>query len=714
MENTELTLAYNYAMFTHRNIFLTGKAGTGKTTFLRHLVANSRKRVIVVAPTGVAAINAGGATIHSFFQLKPGLYLPEQEVNQSKRYGFSKDKLNILRSLDLLVIDEISMVRCDLLDAIDDVLRRYQNRNKPFGGVQLLMIGDLQQLAPVAQDNEWTLLREHYKTPYFFDSHALQMTDYTVIELRKVYRQQDKDFITLLNQVRDNRLDEAGLELLNSRYVPGFCPKDDEHYIILTTHNQQADSINEERMARLKAEPMIFHADIEGDFPENSYPTDKDLELKEGEQVMFCKNDATREKAYYNGLIGQITFISAKGDIRVSVPEEDGSRRTITVGAVTWENTKYETNARTGTIAEKVVGTFSQVPLRAAWAITIHKSQGLTFDRAIINAGRAFSPGQVYVALSRCRTLEGLILSTPLNRSVIWNDRAVTDFNRQAEMRHPSVQQLQADRRKYVEELLCDLFEWQPFLMGLQEYERRCAEKLGRHYPQYIHELGEIDRQVEKELVKVGHTFQLQIKQMITATEVYDDNKELQERIRRGIAYFTAKAAELLESLFEEGTPETENKQTAEHIANVYDPLQAEYNLKMALYIRCGRDFTLENYWDAKAKAAMTADKSSALSGKKSAKKAKSKAPKSPAQEPAMTINMNDLSPAVFMQLKVWRTQVAYKHHIKPYMVLSNVTLTAIATRCPRTEEELAEIPGMGPAKMREYGNAILEIIRNS
>ena len=274
----------------------------------------------------------------------------------------------------------------------------------------------------------------------------------------------------------------------------------------------------EKRMAELTTEPMTFNAEVKGEFPESSYPTDKDLTLKTGAQVMFCKNDASRDKAYYNGLIGQIVNISSQGEVRVSVPEENGRRRYIDVNPVVWENLKYETNARTGQITEKVVGTFSQIPLRTAWAITIHKSQGLTFDKAIINAGKAFSPGQVYVALSRCRTLDGMVLSTPIDRSVIWNDRAVTDFNRQAVLRHPTVQQLQQDRRNFVEELLCGLFEWQSFLMRLQEFERRCAEKLGRYYPEYIRILSEIDRQVESDLVKVGHTFQIQIRQRFMMT----------------------------------------------------------------------------------------------------------------------------------------------------------------------------------------------------
>ena len=478
--NQELEMARNYALFTHRNIFLTGKAGTGKTTFLKRLWEESPKRMIVVAPTGVAAINAGGMTIHSFFQLAPGLFLPGKMIAgraPKQHYSFSKQKQNILRSLSLLVIDEISMVRADLLDAIDDVLRRFKDHSKPFGGVQLLLIGDLQQLAPVATEAEWPLLSEFYETPYFFSSRALRETDFVCIELRHIYRQQDENFVTLLNAVRDNRLTADVMQSLNARFKPHFTPPADEDWITLTTHNHQAAQLNARRLAELTTPAHTFTAIVKGDFPETSYPTDAELTLKVGAQVMFCKNDPSSAKAFYNGRIGRIEAIN---NDRVTVI--CGSTR-IEVGPLAWTNTRYTTDPATSTIREETIGTFTQIPLRTAWAITIHKSQGLTFDHAIINAGRAFSHGQVYVALSRCRTLEGLVLATPITSDVITTDPDVVRFNEFATDHVPTAETFLRDRRSFVEDILCDIFDFRSISMRLRYFARLAAEHLSDDVP---------------------------------------------------------------------------------------------------------------------------------------------------------------------------------------------------------------------------------------
>ena len=397
MENKELRNAWEFAEHTGISIFLTGKAGTGKTTFLKALKEHSSKRIIVVAPTGVAAINAGGVTIHSFFQLPLSPYVPGTTFKD--RYDFGKEKRRIIRTLDMLVIDEISMVRSDLLDAIDNVLRRYRDPTRPFGGVQLLMIGDLHQLTPVVTPRDEELLRPYYDTPYFFGSHALQQTSYVTIQLTHVYRQQDQAFIDILNHVRDGVPTAEDLARLNARCKPMFIPKAEEGYIRLTTHNRMADSYNDNELHKLPGKRYVFKAEIEKEFPESSYPADVNLELKQGAQVMFIKNDPSPSHLYYNGRIGHVVGFE-EGKIVVKCPGDD---YTISVEPAEWENTRYAINEETKVIEPQVLGIFWQYPLRLAWAITIHKSQGLTFEHAIIDASASFASGQVYVALSRCK-----------------------------------------------------------------------------------------------------------------------------------------------------------------------------------------------------------------------------------------------------------------------------------------------------------------------
>ncbi|MDE6523714.1 MAG: AAA family ATPase, partial [Muribaculaceae bacterium] len=340
MENKQMELAWRLVEHTGANVFITGKAGTGKTTFLKRLKQESSKTVVVLAPTGIAALNAGGMTIHSFFQLSFSPYIPGvgQAESGSRFKKYAKDKIKIIRSIDTIVIDEISMVRADLLDAIDAKLKRYRNPALPFGGVQLVMIGDMQQLPPVAKEEEWRLLSEHYRSPYFFDSKILETTPYETIELTKVYRQKDADFLRVLNAIRENRADQNTLKILNSRFIPSFNPPESERYIRLMTHNRQAQDVNDSKMSELKAKSYIFEAKIEGDFPEMIYPVERFLTLKEGAQVMFIKNDSSGARRYYNGLIGRIRSISDSGKITVETEED---MPPIEVEKEEWENTAY-------------------------------------------------------------------------------------------------------------------------------------------------------------------------------------------------------------------------------------------------------------------------------------------------------------------------------------------------------------------------------------
>lgn len=417
----ELDVARFIVEKTDMSLFLTGKAGTGKTTFLREVVRYTKKKCIVLAPTGIAAVNAGAMTIHSFFQFGLGPFV-QGVIEPKSDFRINKSKLELIRHLQLLIIDEVSMVRADLMDHIDVELRRIRRNSKPFGGVQLLMIGDLQQLPPIAHGGEDELLRQYYKTLYFFSSSALKSMKYSCIELKNVYRQTDGHFIDILNHARNCTLTSQDISDLNVRYIPGYSPKPEDGYIRLMTHNRQVDYVNETEMEKLDSKPYTFVAAVTGTFPEESYPTADSLTLKKGAQVMFIKNDP--ERRFINGTLGEVKSID-KNSIAVRLAE---SGTVIDVEPMEWQNIRYQFDEESKEISSKQIGRFKQYPLKAAWAITVHKSQGLTFDKAIIDVHAAFSPGQAYVALSRCRTLDGLVLSSPVSASVFMKDNAVDAY----------------------------------------------------------------------------------------------------------------------------------------------------------------------------------------------------------------------------------------------------------------------------------------------
>ena len=481
MEKDEIfEMAERYVKATGRSVFLTGKAGTGKTTFLKYVTQTTSKRFVVLAPTGVAAINAGGSTIHPFFQLPLCPYLPDvkelvTEYQMPERYrSLRRERVKIIRTLDLLIIDEISMVRADLMDAVDMTLRRYRHNDKPFGGVQLLMIGDAQQLSPVVKENERQYISQVYQSPYFFHSKALQKLSYVTIELQKVHRQQDQEFVDILNGIRENRPSAKILQSLNSR-VKAYEDCDD--VIRLTTHNAQADRVNTMKLDELPGDIVTFAAEVEGEFPENSYPADEMLSLKKGAQVMFIRNDS--EAGFYNGKIGKVSEIGANGV--VSVTDSDGL--TISVTPTEWTNSQYVLNDESGEIEQSVVGSFKQLPLRIAWAITIHKSQGLTFDKVIIDAGAAFAFGQVYVALSRCRTLEGISLDSPIRTSTIYSDMHVSDFNDSIQAEAQSVRdKLESEERGYIYDIYREIFDFEQIGSGLGWLRKVWREKLQRKW----------------------------------------------------------------------------------------------------------------------------------------------------------------------------------------------------------------------------------------
>lgn len=554
--NEESILAWNIIEKTSANLFLTGKAGTGKTTFLKRLKEQSPKRMIVLAPTGIAAINAGGMTIHSFFQLPFSPYVPGTTFGsgEQKRYQFSKLKRNIIRSIDLLVIDEISMVRSDLLDAVDSVLRQYRKRHDlPFGGVQLLMIGDLQQLAPVVTPQEEHLLGQHYDTPFFFSSNALKQVGYLTIELKKVYRQQDEQFISLLNQIRENKASEATLQALNQRYIPNFVPPKEGNYIRLTTHNAPAQYINEQQLAALPAQSFSFTADIEGDFPETSYPADFKLTLKPGAQVMFIKNDP--QHRFYNGMIGEVIGVRTDEDgSKITVRSKDSGEE-FDLEKMEWTNAKYTLNEKTKEIEETVEGKFMQYPLRLAWAITIHKSQGLTFEHAIIDASHSFTHGQTYVALSRCKTLEGMVLSQPLSRGAIISSQTVDAFTSQ--LAAPSQEQISSLELQYIIYCISELFDFYSIRASYEHLMRCLVEFFNGKYPRVVSEYQKL-QVVLKSLIAVSDKFRVQYTGML-ARNPDVRQAELQDRIHKGAMYFLDKIG-ILSDLIRKSNLDTDNK----------------------------------------------------------------------------------------------------------------------------------------------------------
>ena len=593
-KNSELRHAWDFVEHTGISIFLTGKAGTGKTTFLRTLKEKSSKRSIIVAPTGVAAINAGGMTIHSFFQLPLSPFVPE--ANFKNRFDYSKEKRKIIRTLDLLIIDEISMVRSDVLDAIDSVLRRFREHEKPFGGVQLLMIGDLQQLTPVVTPEDEVILQRYYDTSYFFGSKALRSISYVTIELTHVYRQQDEEFITLLNNIREGQVSETDLQRLNERFNPNFEPEVGSDYIRLTTHNKMAESYNEVQLHNLPSKACTFIAEADGNFPEYNYPADFKLTLKRGAQVMFIRND--NNGRYYNGRIGHVTHIDNE-KILVLCPGDD---KEIEVLQETWENTKYSLNEKTKQIEAEVQGTFKQYPLRLAWAITIHKSQGLTFEHAIIDAQSSFAAGQVYVALSRCKTLEGLILASPISSSAIINDNQVMNYiSHQTEEAEKSIAALPTLKAEYYRQLLLELFSFTD-LKACEDALYRVLTEYFYKYPKIItlHKMAIID--LDERIMSISSKWKGIICNM-TTDQLHED--DFLQRMKKGALYFHSQLTEIFSHLLDmtKGV-QSNNKIAYKRFDNNYADLRQTYVVKHELLESIiEKGFSINGYLAAKQEA---------------------------------------------------------------------------------------------------------------
>ena len=684
-KNPELELALQFIEKTDRNLFITGKAGTGKTTFLHKIKQESLKRMVIVAPTGVAAINAKGVTIHSFFQMPFGPILPNQIANTSNaQRKFSKTKIDIIKSLDLVIIDEISMVRADLLDGIDQVMRRYKNRNKVFGGAQILMIGDLQQLAPVVRPNEWSLLQSHYNTIYFFSSKAYQEANVVSIELKHIYRQKNEDFIKILNEIRTDTLSDMSAKILNKNYNPSFSPTKEEGYITLTTHNNRANLINESELNKLKIKSSFFKAEISGKFNENAYPNAERLELKVGAQVMFIKNDSSTDKRYYNGKIGIITAIS-KESVTVKCANEIDE---IVTEKETWSNINYSINEETKAIKEEMIGAFSQIPLRLAWAITIHKSQGLTFEKAIIDAEASFAHGQTYVALSRCTSLEGLVLKTPITSSAIINDNTVSIFNESVEENHPDESILNESEKHFQLNLISEILDYQPLLYPITRlidvfYNNRTSIK-----GDVIDHLQTVKDDGIVALMKISNGFKNQLNTLSEDNVLPENSSQIQERFIKAITYFLNTTKNSIQKPLDTITFSTDNKAVKKDFSKQFDSLQEKLEEKLFALQKMTKGFKVQEYLQVRANAVL--QKTEPIKKKKVASK----------RDPILALKLREL-----------RDGIAKSLEIAHFQIFTQETLYALCDDLPRTEKELLKVVGMGKTRVSKYGEEILEAI---
>ncbi len=685
--NEIFDLAYRFVTETSENIFLTGKAGTGKTTFLKYLKENATKNIVVAAPTGVAAINAGGVTLHSLFQLPFHPFLPTRNHKEELlgKIRYNKQRQQLLRKMELLVIDEISMVRCDVLDAIDTILKSIRrNYDTPFGGVQLLCIGDLHQLPPVAQNHEWSILQEYYSTPFFFDSMAIKEQMPLLIELDKIYRQKEDSFVRLLNKVRNNQIDADDFEDLHMRYDPLFSPMPGEKYITLTSHNKQAAEINQRKIENLFTNAFTFKAEIEEDFPEHIFPAEAELLLKEGAQVMFLKNDIIA-KRYFNGKIGVVKLLE-KNKIIVDCDGID-----IEVAKETWENTRYTLNRSDGKLEQETMGTFTQYPLRLAWAITIHKSQGLTFEKVMIDAGSSFSSGQVYVALSRCTSLEGIVLLSKLSSTTLFSNDNVIKGQQSLTHKGSLAERFTGARQVFTQQLISEIFSFNDVEINialLLHHITQQQDKLNAEALSWIENIKQpflSDRSVGLKFIDV-------VSGIMKEEPVIENNAAAQKRISDAANHFEPKFLAYQKAL-QNHPLVTEHKETSNIINEQLNQLALAIYSTIYYLQYCKQPFSVTTFLQHKLKFALPKiNLTCYASGKK---------------ETYTDVANTEL----YNTLKRWRDMMVGEENVAIYMVANQATLKEIATYLPLTKKDLLQISGFGKAKADKYGDDIIEAV---
>jgi hypothetical protein len=694
--NTLFTLASDLVNHTSKNISLTGRAGTGKTTFLKYIKEYCPKQMVVVAPTGVAAINAGGVTIHSFFQLPLSPFLPEgfKQGNEAtnkhtllSRLRLNSERRKIIQELELLIIDEISMVRCDVLDAVDLVLRHVRYRPyERFGGVQVLFIGDMFQLPPVTREQEWSVLKEYYRSPFFFDSYVMREDPPVYIEFTKIYRQTEEKFIGLLNKVRNNEMEEEHLSALHERYQPQFFGDRSDGYILLTTHNEKARELNAQELAKLPGRLFTYKAAVDGDFPESAFPAAQQLELKVGAQVMFIRNDVEKVRRYFNGKIGVVTKLDNE-KILVQCKDDEYP---IEVGKEKWENIRYTLDRSTRQLNEDVLGSFSQYPLRLAWAITIHKSQGLTFERAVIDAGQAFAPGQVYVALSRCTSLEGMVLHSKIRSNALFADDRIVQFTRNIAPFEELQHQLIEAKKAYQEKVISSLFGFEKPLNNIKELQKYLGEHAGSFNPDVLPWTEELMIKLTA-LQTTAEKFHHQLANLFALTEKAEENMELQERIKTAANWFMKEIKGVTEYILQ-STAVTDSSMHAKE----YNDLLREAYVQLAMQNFMLQGFTgkfnMETFHRRKKNFVTPSFTVNAYAG---------------ASEKKVEV----AHPALYFRLKKLRDTICARKNQPIYLVAGSRTLEEMSNYLPQTVDELEQVSGFGKAKVETYGKEFLAII---
>lgn len=694
--NVQFEQVLNFVNQTNQSIFLTGKAGTGKTTLLKYIKQNTFKQLAIVAPTGVAAINAGGSTIHSFFQFPFTPFLPsikesgEINFNQSNlpSLKYNGQRLTIFRNLELLVIDEISMVRADMLDQIDITLRQVRKKTHlPFGGVQVLLIGDMYQLPPVVQNEEWKLLNEVYKSPYFFDSLVIKHNYPVYIELDKIYRQKEQSFVDLLNKVRNNNLDVESLELLNSHYNANITQHDYQTNITLTTHNKKADEINATALNALPDKAYKFKCKVDGSFNEKNYPADETLILKKGTRVMFLKNNT--EKNYYNGKIGIVTFIN---DEKIKVKSEDDFAEIEVIKEV-WTNVTFQVDKTTKHINEEIVGTFTQYPLRLAWAITIHKSQGLTFSKLIIDAAEAFSAGQVYVALSRCSNLNGLTLSSKIDKSSLLNDAKIVNFANTKQPQEQVNTLFTTSQKNYIKLLLINLFDFteaielRKDIAGLLSLHQKHINKDGNEWATQV--FTKLDN-----LNEVANKFKNQLSNLIDNAFNIEQDEAFNNRLKQASIYFETELQTLF-ALIKHTPLVTESKEAADDLNGSLQPLIDAIYTKKVLIHHCTKGFVFKEFIKTKLAITYTDTKVNVYASAKNTR-----------------VSAEVKHPNLYRELLLLRDEICNEEQKPIFIVANNKTLIELTNYLPTNKEHLLKISGFGENKVKAYGNSFLLIIK--